>query len=500
MKGKDAILSDTEKKNEGSEKRPSGAPAPAGEARGAHARAGERKIKAPQRTGDKTDPRGAPTQVNTPVKAIKKPEVEEEEEEELPPKIVKDRRNSGIFAVAFTVLYLLFILISSVAISMYAVDVAKDVFALGKEGVDVSVTLSGEYPTVADLAEQLYEQHVIKHPNVFVFYAKLRHKDQGTLIPGTQTVTTSMGYDLLLNLYTPKEAERSTIPVTVPEGYTVDGIIDLFVSKGIGTRKGFEYVINEAPLDAYPFLDSKRETYWFLDGVRGEDAGQIYRLEGYLYPDTYFVYDTYTDADGDIKGTAAAKHVVGKMLAEFNKNVKKRYLSKHEEYLKEHYPNVKMTFTDIVTLASILEKEGRPEERSRISAAFYNRLNNPEYENIGGRLESNATVQYVLKHLGYEVSLNFGDFEKNYDTPYNSYRYAGLPPGPIVTPTRESINAALYPEADFPAYYFVGTKSGYSFFAETLEEHIENVARAEAGEVADPFAEAEELPEDQYGE
>ncbi|MBQ9468901.1 MAG: endolytic transglycosylase MltG [Clostridia bacterium] len=448
----------------------------------------------------KKNDKGAATRVTPAVKAPKREEEPEEEEEALPPKIVKRRRNSTIFAIAFTVLYLLIVLIVSVALSMYAVDVAKDVFALGKEGVDVEVTLTGEYPTVKDLAEQLYDQHIIKHPGVFAFYAKLRHKNNVTLIPGTQTATTAMGYDLLLQLFAPKAEERSTVPVTVPEGYTVDDIIDLFVSKGIGTRKGFEYVINEAPFDQYPFLNSKRETYWFLDGAIGENAGQLYRLEGYLYPDTYFVYDSYTDAEGEIKGTAAAKHVVSKMLAEFNKNVKKSYLKKHEEYLAEYYPNVRMTFTDIVTLASILEKEARPEERSKISAVFYNRLNNPAYENIGGRLESNVTVQYVLKHLGYTVSLQFGDFEKNFETPYNSYRYAGLPPGPIVTPTRESINAALYPDSECTAYYFVGTKSGYSFFADTLEEHIDNIARAEAGEVADPFADVEELPDDQYGE
>ena len=441
------------------------------------------------------------TRISQPLKA-KKPEEEPEveESEELPPKIVKDRHNSSIFALAFTVLYLLFILISSIAISMFAIDVIKDVFALGKEGVDVEVTLTGEYPTVKDLAEQLYDQHIIRHPNIFVFYAKLRHKANQNLVASTRTVTTAMGYDTLLTVFTPEKPERSTISVTVPEGYTVDNIIDLFVSKGVGTREGFEYVINEAPFDEYPFLNSSRITYWFLDGAIGPAKGQIYRLEGYLYPDTYFVYDTFTDKEGDIPGTAAAKSVIAKMLTEFNRNVKKSYMRKHAEYIAEYYPNVSLSFTDIITLASMLEKEAKPEERAKISAVFYNRLNNPAYENIGGRLESNVTVQYVLKHEGYPVSNEFGSFEKNYDTPYNSYIYAGLPPGPVVTPTRESISAALYPDHTCTSYYFVGTVSGYSFFADTLIEHIDNVQRAAAGERANPYLEEEELPEDQYGE
>ena len=155
-----------------------------------------------------------------------------------------------------------------------------------------------------------------------------------------------------------------------------------------------------------------------------------------------------------------------------------------------------MNFYDILTLASMLEKEGRPEERAKISAVFYNRMQNPTYEDIGGRLESNATVQYELKHLGYPVSLDFGEFELTYKSPYNTYMFEGLPPGPIVTPTRESINAALYPDYTCDAYYFVGTKSGYSFFSQTYAQHIDRVLAARNGEEAPPPME-EELPEEE---
>ena len=444
----------------------------------------------------------AMTKISMPVKKTdkdaEKPAEPKEPVEEEEPIIVKDRPNSTIFAVAATVLYLLFILIASVAISMFAVDVCKEAFALDKTGVDTEVTLTGDYPTVKDLAEQLYDQHIIKHPTVMTIYAKLRHKDNLNLIPCTRTVTTDMGYDALLELFTPEVAERKTISVTVPEGYTVDDIINLFVSKGVGTRKGFEYVINEAPFDKAPFLYNN-ETYWFLKELPADGRGEIYRLEGLLYPDTYFVYDTYTDAEGDVPGTAAAKLVVGKMLAEFNKNVKKSFMNKHKAYIAEYYPNVEMSFYDILTLASMLEKEGRPEERARISAVFYNRMNNPAYEDIGGRLESNATVQYELKHLGEKVSLEFGEREKNYLSPYNTYMFEGLPPTPIVTPTRESINAALYPDYTCTSFYFVGTKSGYSFFADTYEEHRQNVINVSNGMEAPPPME-EELPEEEYNE
>lgn len=414
-------------------------------------------------------------------------------------KVVKRRKNSTVFAITLTIVYLLFVLAISVGVSIFAIDVMQDAFALNKEGVETEVTLTGDYVTLDDVAQQLYEQKIIRHPTIFKIYARLRHKDTLNFIPCTRTVTTSMGYDGLLTLFTPVAKEKTTISVTVPEGYTVDDIISLFVSKGVGTKEGFLYVINDAPFDSDPFLHNGK-TYWFLEGVT-LNQGAIYRLEGYLYPDTYFVYDTYKDKEGDIPGTAAAKAVVGKMLAEFNKNIKKSYLTKHREYLQKYYPDVKeLSLHEILTLASILEKEGLADERARISAVFYNRLNDPVHDNIGGLLQSNVTVQYVLRHDGYTVTSEFGDFERNYQTPYNTFLYAGLPPGPVSTPTRESIDAALYPAADWDYYYFVTTNSGYSFFARTLAEHKINIERAKNGEIADPYAEYEDLPTEDYNE
>ena len=197
-------------------------------------------------------------------------------------------------------------------------------------------------------------------------------------------------------------------------------------------------------------------------------------------------------------GTAAAKAVITKMLEQFRNNFKKSYLTKHRAYMAEKYPDApELSVYELLTLASILEKEGRAEERERISAVFYNRLTNPQHEGIEGKLESNATTQYALRHDGYDVSLEFGDFEVNYETPYNSYKYAGLPPTPISTPALDSINAALYPVEQFDFYFFVATNSGYSFFANTLEEHKINIERAKNGEEAEPPY-PEDLEEDDY--
>ena len=408
-------------------------------------------------------------------------------------RIVKRHSNSAPFAFILTAVYLLILIALSVFISLFALDVASEAFALQKTGEDVEVTINGDYLTIEMIADQLKSQHIIKHPTIFKLYAKLRHKDKREYLPGTVTVTPTMGYDAMLSLFLPPPEEVHQISVTIPEGYTVDSIIDLFLSKGIGTREAFEYVINEYPISS--------EDYWFLEGVSNK-GGRIYRLEGYLYPDTYFFYDTYKDKEEDIPGTAAAKAVVFKMLNEFKRNFKKSYRTKYENYLKEHYPDApKLTLDQILTLASILEKEGLPAERSLISAVFYNRMSNPEYQGTNGRLESNATVLYAIRHFDRTyAATDFAEFEMNYPSPYNTYQNEGLPPGPIASPTVDSVNAALYPATNCPYYYFVATDSHYSFFAETYAEHLKNVERARNGEVADPFGDTEEWDEDNYNE
>lgn len=448
------------------------------------------------------DTDGAATLVSDPI-LIKRQEQEQKETDKKPPKappppqpiLRRSRPNSALYSFTFTVLYLMAVLTISVLISFFALDVANDAFALKKTGVPIDITLTGDFINIDELAEQLHQQHVIKYPTIFKIYAGLRHKDDVEFVAGKyKDIPPEAGYDILLALFSPEAKARGEITITVPEGYTVDDIINLFVSKGLGTKEAFTEVINTYDFD--------RERYWFLEDVPlltdPETDLRIYRLEGFLYPDTYRFYDTYYDEEGATPGTAAAKAVISKMLEQFKNNFKKSYLTKHRAYMAEKYPDAPvLSVYELLTLASILEKEGRAEERERISAVFYNRLTNPLHEGIDGKLESNATTQYAMRHDGHDVSLDFGEFELNYETPYNSYKYAGLPPTPISTPALDSINAALYPVQDFDFYFFVASKSGYSFFANTLEEHKINIERAKNGEEAEPPY-PEDLEEDDY--
>lgn len=440
------------------------------------------------------DQDGAATRISDPIGAVHKEDLPQKAPAKKP-RIKRRRPNSSVAALGFTLIYLTIVLLISVGISIFGIQVANEAFAFKKEGVPVDVTLQGDFINIDSLAEQLHEQHVIKFPTIFKIYADLRHKADREFVAGKYAdVSPELGYDALLALFLPEVKGRQEITVSIPEGYTVDDIIDLFLSKGIGTREGFVEVINTYDFDT--------ERYWFLKDVPlltdPENDPRIYRLEGFLYPDTYRFYDMYTDKEGDTPGTAAAKAIVTKMLDQFRRNFKKSYFTKQQEYMEQKHPDMpRLSVYEILTLASILEKEGMAEERNLISAVFYNRIQNPAHEGIGGKLESNATTQYALRHDGHEVSSSFGEFELNYETPYNTYKYEGLPPTPIVTPTLDSLNAALYPAEGVDHYFFVATDSGYSFFANTLAEHLKNVERAKNGEVADsPFADDGEEGDD----
>ena len=154
------------------------------------------------------------------------------------------------------------------------------------------------------------------------------------------------------------------------------------------------------------------------------------------------------------------------MLNRFQDVFSSDYITRAEE--------IGMTIPEVMTLASIIEREGKPQDFKKISAVFHNRLNKDD------KLQSCATLQYVI---GIR-KLKIGQSGINYDSPYNTYLYAGLPVGPISNPGKQAIEAALYPDEDYLAdgyYYFCSTdpESGELAFAKTYAQHLENVAQYE---------------------
>ncbi len=295
-------------------------------------------------------------------------------------------------------------------------------------GVDIESDITVEVPNgagAAAVAELLAENGVIKYPAVFRLESKLGGYD-GQYQPGAVTVRSGMSYGDILNALV--TSDRDTVRVVIPEGYEITQIVTALHDAGLSGADDF--------MDA---LDPSLYDYKFLEGLPDREV----KLEGYLFPATYEIPSTYTGRD-----------IVNLMLKTFDNMFKQEYYDRAAE--------MGMTVDEIVTMASIVERETNADsERAKVAGVFYNR------KNSGMKLQSCATVQYVLGER--KPVLSIADTE--IDSPYNTYKYAGLPVGPICNPGEECIKAALYPEAT-DAYYFCLSKSGEHIFSATYEEHV----------------------------
>jgi UPF0755 protein len=227
-------------------------------------------------------------------------------------------------------------------------------------------------------------------------------------------------------------------PVTIPEGLTVTGIIRLLADRGWGDLATFEGLLDDREL----------RPAWMPEDPRIRQP-----LEGYLFPDTYFF------------PRGMSERAI--LLA-----MRRRFDDEVDQLFKERAGKLDMTVHEVVTLASIIEREAQiAAERPVVAAVFHNRLRRPM------RLESCATVRYALDKAPDEP-LFYRDLES--PSPYNTYRHDGLPPGPIAAPGRASLQAALFP-AEVKYLFFVARGDGSHAFALTLAEHGRNVRRYGAG-------------------
>ncbi len=357
--------------------------------------------------------------------------------------------SNAIISVIKAITYIVSVVVVSVFLAVFIILVGNDVYAFVKDESVIDVTVP-EYATLNDISILLSENGIIEYPTVFKVYANLK-KDDGKYIAGTYPLSPMMNYDELLMAFKPKKP-TGTSRITIPEGYTTDQIIDLFVSKGIGTREKYVEVINHYDFD-----------YWFIDKLEesGWKEGRYYRLDGYLFPDTYEFYNASTE-----------EVVIGKLLKRFNEVFIEAYAIKAEQ--------LGYTVDEILTLASMVEKEGGTQsDFFNISSVFTNRLNNAARYPF---LESDATIVYAIEHDTGE-HVNPTREHLSYESPYNTHTNKGLPPGPIANPSASAIRAALYP-ADTKYFFFVSASATVTYYAETLDEHNANVARAAAGGTA----------------
>ena len=339
----------------------------------------------------------------------------------------KRRRNPLLRAL----LYLVCVVVASTLLAGIGWLLANDLCALNKEYKEVTIQVTQD-DTVGSVAKKLQEGGLIEYRWFFNLFAWVANADE-KIGEGTYTLNTDMDYRaLIVNMTGGSGGNLSaeTVRVTIPEGYTVEQTINLLAENGVNTVEELTEAAKSADFE-YSFLDESLE-------------GSVSRLEGYLFPNTY---DFYVGED--------PAHALSRLIAEFNRQMSDDVMALVEESGR--------SLQEIITVASLIEKETDGTDREKIASVIYNRLNNPSYE-TGGLLQIDAALVYATGH----TELTEADMEV--DSPYNLYIHPGLPPTPIANPGFASIRAAVQP-AETNYYYYVRGNDGLHIFSSTYAEH-----------------------------
>ena len=324
--------------------------------------------------------------------------------------------------------------------------------ANSKEYVTVQIP---EGSNVQEIGSTLEHSGVIKHGVIFAFYAK--YKNYSDLKAGYYNLQKSMSTeDIIKELQkggTAEPQEPSLADLTIPEGYTIDQI-----AQAVGQLQG-EF---KEPLTAEAFLGKVQDDNFIsqevakypnlLESLPTKESGARYRLEGYLFPATY-----------SIKESTTIESLIDEMLAAMDKT------------LAPHYSAIKsknLTVNELLTIASLVEKEGaKTEDRKLIAGVFYNRLN------LGMPLQSNIAILYAQGKLGQKISLaDDAGIDTTINSPYNVYTKAGLMPGPVDSPSLDAIEASINQTKSDNLYFVANVTDGKVYYAATQEEHDRNVA------------------------
>ena len=320
----------------------------------------------------------------------------------------------------------------AIVVLIAAFLVCSEFYGFTRDGKEVNIAVP-EGATAYDIAAILEEKGLIGSKQGYYLYARLTrpgfrhgmHKVDSKSYTGITEALCNDGNVVSVN-------------ITIPEGYEMKEIANLLAEEGIVSTESFYAAANPSDYD-----------YWFLEGIPEREEA----LEGYLFPDTY-----------TISGIESAHRIIDMMLSNFDRRITPE--------MRQSAQNSELSFDEIITLASIIEREAADHnEFPKVAGVFYNHLNFVGESN--GYLESCATVQYILKERKNVLSVA----DTQIDSPYNTYKYPGLPAGPIASPGLKAIKAAIYPEnTDY--LYFVADGNGRHYFAKDYQTHLENTKKA----------------------
>ena len=334
----------------------------------------------------------------------------------------------------------------------YVQSSLQPVDASSKQYVTVQIPEGANVQTIGSTLEK---SGLIKHGVIFAFYAK--YKNYSDLKSGYYNLQKSMSTeDIIHELQkggTAEAQEPALANLTIPEGYTIDQM-----AQAVGQLQG-DF---KEPLTADAFLAKVQDENFIsqevakypslLESLPTKESGVRYRLEGFLFPATY-----------SIKESTTIESLIDEMLAAMDKT------------LAPHYSTIKsknLTVNELLTIASLVEKEGaKTEDRKLIAGVFYNRLN------LGMPLQSNIAILYAQGKLGQKISLaDDAGIDTSINSPYNVYTNLGLMPGPVDSPSLDAIESSINQTKSENLYFVADVTDGKVYYASNKEEHDRNVA------------------------
>jgi len=363
----------------------------------------------------------------------------EEKQPEKPVKKKKKRKKQRGLSI---LIHILIICGLSLILATYGLVAMNDFSGFLKSDEIIAVSIPEKADT-KQVAEILKENGIISQSLTFRIYVRVFYPSI-SYYADIYNLNPKDGYDNIIDTIRNKAKVKEEVSVVIPEGYKLDQIVELLAEKGVGDKVRFYNALEDADFSQFEFMKD----------VPVNDIRQ-YRLEGYLFPDTYNFF----------KGDAEASSI-------------KRLLSNYQTKITpEHYEKAQklgMTMDQVITLASVIQKEaGLKEEMHNVSSVFHNRL---AKDSPYPKLQSDVTCWYPFgtrDEVPKSAQSEFYDKNK-----YNTYIISGLPPGPICNPGIEAIEAALEPE-NTEYYFFLTDKNNKYYYAKTFPEHKKNIEAAE---------------------
>lgn len=317
-----------------------------------------------------------------------------------------------------------------------------------------------EGSSTKEIGNILVKNKLIKNATIFNYYSKL--KSYNNFQSGFYNLDQTMSVDELAKALqesgTPTPVEPIAGKVLVIEGYTIDqiakAVTDNVNTKDENDKTGFSSKEFLETVKNPDFINRMAAKYPALLGsLPAANSGVKYQLEGYLFPATY-----------DYGEKTSMEELIEKMIAATDANLQTYY---------SQIPNSGMNVNQILTLASLVEKEGATDEdRRNIASVFYNRLN------IDMPLQSNIAILYAMGKLGEKTTLaEDAAIDTNINSPYNIYVNPGLMPGPVGSPSLAAIQATVNPNKTDYYYFVADVTTGTVYYSATIEEHNQNVEK-----------------------